>query len=52
MFARANFLSTDSVAWDGRDKNGDIRTGVYVFLLEFDIDGDIVATAGDVLVIN
>ena len=52
MFARANFSSADSVAWDGRDKNGDVRTGVYVFLLEFDIEGDIVATAGDVLVIN
>lgn len=52
VFNESDFLSTEEVGWDGRLPNGSIQIGVYVYLLEIDLDGDIVATTGDVLVVN
>jgi len=52
VFAESNISTTESIGWDGRYQNGDVRSGVYVYLLEFDIDGEILAATGDVLVVN
>jgi len=52
VFIRRNVPATATEGWDGRYQNGDVRTGVYIYLLEFDLDGEIMVSRGDVLVIN
>ena len=52
VFNRSNFSSTEDVSWDGRLSDGQIQVGVYVYLLEIDIDGDVISTSGDVMVVN
>lgn len=52
VFIRRDIPATPDVGWDGRYENDNVRSGVYVYLLEFDVDGEIIVVRGDVLVIN
>jgi len=52
VFVRRNVPAAPNEGWDGRYQNGDVRSGVYIYLLEFDLDGEIMVARGDVLVIN
>jgi len=52
VYEASNFSSMDGTGWDGRYPNGEVVSGVYIYVLEVDFDGDVLATTGDVMVIN
>ena len=52
VFIRRNIPAGPNEGWDGRYRSGEVRSGVYIYLLEFDLEGQIVVARGDVLVIN
>jgi len=43
--------STEEVRWDGNFR-GIVRTGVYIYHIQLDVDGTVIDRSGDITVVN